>query len=121
MKFNCPEAWLSNLQGIGWGRDRENQKNPCVLSSRILESSGGPRHVFNVWPNTCSFASQWDMRWEELSDGIIRTKQTAGWMVCLQIIACLLIANTRFTGPLDIWYLLRPSVQMWTHGRGLCR
>lgn len=105
-------------KGLGWGRYSEEQENPWFLSSRILESSGGPRHVFNVWPNTCSFASQWDVLWEELSDGIIRTKQTAGWMVCLRIIACLLIANTRFTGQLDIWCLPTPSVRMWTHGRG---
>lgn len=49
---------------------------------------------------------------EGLSDGIIRIKQLRG-VVCLEIIACLLIANTGFSGQLDIWCLPRPSVQAW--------
>lgn len=101
--------------GVG-GTGRTPPPNSWLMPSGILESSRGPRHVFNVWPNTCYFASQWDMLRIGLSDEIIRTKQTAGWMVCLQIITCLLIANTRFSGQLDIWFLPRPSVQMWTHG-----
>lgn len=35
----------------------------------------------------------------------------------LCVLACLLIASTRFSGQLDVWCLPRPSVQMWTHGR----
>lgn len=47
-------------------------------------------------------------------DEIIRSPQRAGWRVCLQIITCLLIAITRFSGQLNVWFLPRPSVGLDT-------